>query len=566
MKPTVTVTFPSAKSADYPYGITIVDLLEDQEFGTIRENVVGALINNEVVSMTFKVEVNAAFKPLTMWSPEGARIYRRSLCFLLNIAAIEVFPNRRLMIGHSLGDGYYFSFYDDPNATGEDVDRLELRMRELVEEDLPVTRKVLSYRDALAYLKHTGNVSAERLLEHRSDAKIPTYECGGFCDIAHGPLVQRLGMLKNFKLTAYPPGFLLRFPAIHENSNADASADAPASAAVGPLKEHPVVFSIFQEYKRWGKVLGVSNAGQLNDLVRQGRIKDYIQVAEALHDRKISEIADAVAKARDAVRVILIAGPSSSGKTTFTKKLSVQLRVLGFSPVAISVDDYFLPREKTPRDEHGDYDFETLEALDIELINTHLTALLAGGEVEIPDFDFKLGMPKSSGKPLKLEERDIIIIEGIHCLNPRLTYRIGAESKFSIYVSALTQLNIDDRNRIPTTDVRLLRRMVRDHQFRGNSAFETLTRWPSVRKGERRNIFPYEGNAQVAFNSSLDYELAILKGHAEPLLGTIKPFDPVYGEAIRLKRFLENFIIVPSHYTPIYSILREFIGDSGFTY
>jgi uridine kinase len=554
IQPTIRVSLPSGNSAEFPYGIRVVDLLKNEEFNEIRESAIGGLINNDVVSMTFKVEVNAVFKPLTMTSQEGARIFRRSLCFLLNTAAIELFPERRLIIGHSLGDNYYFYFDDDPQITGTDVGRLETRMKELVSADLPVVRRVLSYGDALAYLKETGNRSAELLLENRSDSKIPIYECCGFRDIAHGPLVQRLGMLKNFELTVYPPGFLLRFPA------------AKKPDVLGPLKEHPVVFSIFQEYKQWGKVLGISNAGQLNDRVRQGRIKDFIQVAEALHDKKISEIANAVEETRDTVRVILIAGPSSSGKTTFTKKLSVQLRVLGFSPIAISVDDYFLPREQTPKDEHGDLDFESLEALDIELLNTQLKTLLDGGEVEIPNFDFKLGRPKPEGTVLKLKKRNIIIIEGIHCLNPRLTYQVKPESKFSIYVSALTQLNIDDHNRIPTTDVRLLRRMVRDYQFRGNSALETLSRWPSVRKGEMRNIFPHEGNAQEAFNSSLDYELAILKGHADPLLRTIKPFDSVYGEAARLRRFLENFTMVPSNYTPYYSILREFIGDSGFTY
>ncbi len=448
IKTAISITLPSGSSADFPYGTRVIDLLENEEFNKTREGVIGGLINNEVVSMTFKVEVNAVFKPLRMNSIEGGRIFRRSLCFLLNTAAVEIFPERRLVIGHSLGDSYYFYFDDDPQVTDTDVNRLENRMNELVGANLPVTRRVLSYGDALAYLKETGNRSAEQLLEHRSDSKIPIYECCGFRDIAHGPLAHRLGMLKPFKLTEYPPGFLLRFPAVKTHDTVD------------PLKEHPVVFSIFREYKRWGKILGISYTGQLNDLVRQGGIKDFIQVAEALHDKKTSEIANAVEKTKDEIRVILIAGPSSSGKTTFTKKLSVQLRVLGFSPVAVSVDDYFLPRERTPRDEHGDLDFEALEALEIELFNTHLTTLLDGDEVEIPDFDFKLGKAKPTGKALKLEKRNIIIIEGIHCLNPRLTYRIKQENKFSIYVSALTQLNIDDRNRIPTTDVRLLRRMV----------------------------------------------------------------------------------------------------------
>ena len=336
--------------------------------------------------------------------------------------------------------------------------------------------------------------------------------------------------------------------------------------SIQPFTEQPVVFSIFQEYKRWGKILGVSNAGQLNSLIERGEIRDFVQVAEALHDRKISEIASGISDRRDTVPLVLIAGPSSSGKTTFTKKLSTQLRVLGFNPLAVSVDNYFLPREQTPKDENGEYDFESIGALDVELLNDHLCSLLEGKEVEVPDFDFKKGMSRLSGRKLQMERRNILIIEGIHGLNRQLTSRVQPETKFPIYISALTQLNIDDHNRIPTTDVRLLRRMVRDHQFRGYSALDTLSRWPSVRRGELKHLFPHENNAQVAFNSSLDYELSVIKGYAEPLLRTIKPFHDVYGEAVRLTRFLENFALVPAKHVPSYSILREFIGDSGFTY
>ncbi|MBN1685220.1 MAG: nucleoside kinase [Spirochaetales bacterium] len=550
----VCITFPTGRQDFFPYGIRVIDLLKEKEFDGAGDAIVGGLINNEVVSLTFRVEVNSVFEPVMIASRDGARIFRRSLCFLLNAAAAAVFPGRRLVIGHSLGDSYFFYFDDEPETSADDVSRLESRMQELVKADLPITRSVLSYNDAMTHLKETGNRSAEQLLEHLSDSKITIHECAGFRDIAHGPLVLHSGLLGHFELAAYPPGFLLRFPPV----------DLPG--VVEPLKEHPVVFSIFQEYKRWGKVLGVSNAGQLNDLISRGKIKDFIQVAEALHDKKMAEIANAVYEKRDSVRLILIAGPSCSGKTTFTKKLLVQLKVLGYNPVSISVDDYFLPRDQTPLDKNGEYDFEALEALDVGLFNDHVCGLLDGDEVEIPDFDFKTGKSNPAGKPLKLESRSIIVVEGIHCLNPKLTFKIKPEKKFSIYVSALTQLNIDDHNRIPTTDVRLLRRLVRDHQFRGYSAVETLTRWPSVRNGEIRNIFPHENNAQIAFNSALDYELAILKGFAEPLLSTVKPFDPVYGEAVRLRQFLSNFIMVPSKYSPYYSILREYIGDSGFTY
>jgi uridine kinase len=550
----IIVTFGNGRTRTFAYGIQVCQLIDEPEFGESRDSIVGGRVNNEVVSLTFKVEVNATFSPVTMDSPEGARIYRRSLCFLLTIAATELFPERRLVIGHSLGEGYFYYFDGEMETADAGVALLSKRMRELVAQDLGISRRVLSYADALKYLSEINHTSAEQLLEHRSDAKIPVYECAGFCDVAHGALVQSTGSLAHFDLVNYPPGFLLRYPATGQ------------PGTIQPFKEQPIVFSIFQEYKRWGKVLEVSNAGQLNNLVRRGEIQDFIQVAEALHDRKISEIADGIAARRATVRLVLIAGPSSSGKTTFTKKLSVQLRVLGFNPVAVSVDDYFLSREQTPKDEDGEYDFETIDALDVELLNDHLCSLLGGEEVEIPEFDFKAGKPRSSGRKLRLERRNIVMIEGIHGLNRQLTHRIQPETKFPIYISALTQLNIDDHNRIPTTDVRLLRRMVRDHQFRGYSALDTLSRWPSVRKGELRNIFPHENNAVVAFNSSLDYELSVIKGYAEPLLRTIKPFHDMYGEAVRLMRFLSNFVMVTPKHVPSYSILREFIGDSGFEY
>ena len=550
----IKVSFPGGGTAELPYGTRVINLLKSPEFDKERPYIVAGLVNNEIVSLSFKVEVNARFEPVTLYSMEGARVFRRSLCFLLSVAAEELYPDRRLIIGHSLGDGYFYYFDGMSSISNTDIDSLRSRMRELVQEDLQINRRVLSYGDALEYLKNSGHRSAEQLLEHRSESKIPIHECSGFRDISHGVLVQSTGILATFDLTNYPPGFILRYP------------PTGRPEALTPFVEQPVVFSIFQEYKRWGKILGVSNAGQLNHLVRKGEIKDFIQISEVLHDRKISQIADEIHAARETVRMVLIAGPSSSGKTTFTKKISFQLRALGHNPVTVSVDNYFLPRELTPKDEKGEYDFESINAIDVSRLNDDLCSLMEGEEVELPEFDFKLGRSKPSGQRLRLERRSIVILEGIHCLNEKLTYRIGPESKFPIYISALTQLNIDDHNRIPTTDVRLLRRLVRDYQFRGYSALDTLSRWPSVRSGEIRNIFPYENNAQAAFNSSLDYELAILKGYAEPLLRTIKPFDKVYGEALRLLRFLENFASVPSKFVPSYSILREFIGDSGFTY
>ena len=317
---------------------------------------------------------------------------------------------------------------------------------------------------------------------------------------------------------------------------------------------------------QWGKILGVTSAGRLDEKTRDGSIGEFIRVNEALHEKKIAEIADQIAEHRSSVRAVLIAGPSSSGKTTFTKRLSLQLKAEGFEPQLLSVDDYFLDREHTPRDEEGNYDFETVHALDVALLNEHLLQLLDGREIEPPSFDFKVGKRRGSGTTISLGERGILLMEGIHCLNDELTPRIDSAAKFKIYVSALTQLNLDDHNRIPTTDNRLLRRLVRDNQFRGHSALDTLGMWPSVRRGEGRNIFPYQDSADVAFNSALDYEVGVLKKHAEPLLQMVKPHHAEYGEAIRLLTFLGDFANIPDKYVPGFSILREFVGDSGFHY
>lgn len=552
----VKVTLPSKHGFNVPYGTRVGEIMREEEFLAISDRIVGAYVNNEVTSLSFKVEVNAHIRPVTLDSTDGARIYRRSLCFILTVASVELFPERRLVIGHSLGDSYYYHYDGFDRIEERDLEKIEERMRLLIKENLPIQRRVLSYTDAIAFLQSTGRQTSAQLLGHRNESKVPVYECRSFCDISHGPLVPETGVLRNFELLGYPPGFLLRYPA----------PESPGT--IKPFVNQPVVFSIFQEYKSWGKILGVSSAGQLNELVRSGKMDDFIRVAEALHDRKIAEIADKIRSRKESVRLVLIAGPSSSGKTTFTKKLEIQLRVLGFLPVSLSTDDYFLPRELTPKDEKGDYDFESISALDIEGLNTDLNDLLAGGEVEIPNFDFKTGRRKTPGrgKRLQLEDRSLILIEGIHGLNPALTAEVPKEQTFKVYVSALSQLNIDDHNRIPTTDLRLIRRIVRDRQFRGYSALDTLSRWPSVKRGENRDIFPFEGNADVAFNSALDYELPILKPFVEPLLGTVKPQDEVYSETLRIVAFLKNFVGIPQGLVPPYSILREFIGGSGFKY
>ena len=548
------VTFESGTEESFDYGTRVSQILSRGYSEDSGAPVVAAMVNNEVVSLSFKVEVNATVLPIRLGTIEGSRIFRRSLCFLLTIASEKLFPDRRIVIGHSLGDGYYYYFDGINDVPEHDLVCLEERMRELVKKDYPIERKVLSYSDALQYLEQIGRTSAMQLLQHRNESKVPIYECGDFCDISHGPLVPSTIYLDQFEIVKHNPGFLLRYPPID------------TYRGIEPFSEQPVVFSIFQEYKQWGNVLGISSAGQLNAAIRSGGIDEFIAVAEALHNKKIARIADEIHNARPSVRIVLIAGPSSSGKTTFTKKLSIQLRVNGYKPIAVSTDDYFLSRELTPRDETGELDFESIDAIDRQLLNENLLDLLTRGVVDLPVFDFKLGRRREETRRLEAGSRSIVLIEGIHGLNPLLTEKIEDSQVFRVYISALTQLNIDDHNRIPTTDVRLLRRMIRDNQFRGYSAIDTIERWPSVRRGENRNIFPYEKYADAAFNSSLDYELPVLKGYAEPLLRTVKPRDECYSESVRLSRFLRSFTQLPSTLVPSDSILREFLGDSSFTY
>ncbi len=551
---TVEITFPSGRRKRIPSGSRIEEVVTARDFPPSASPLVAMLVNNDVASLTYRLEVDSNLKPICLASREGANIYRRSLCFLLTKAAKQLFPDRRLVVGHSLGNGYYYYFDGLQHTEPEDLSQLAERMRRIVREDLPIRRTVVSYLQAVELFRTRNQPDTELLLEHRNDPKAPLYECGDFVDLAHAVLVPRTGLLAAFEVMDYPPGFLLRYP----------HWDQPD--CLEPFQDSPALFSVYSEYKSWGKILGVSSVGRLNTLIHSGEEKQFIAVAEALHDKKIAEIADRI-HSRPETRLVLIAGPSSSGKTTFSKKLSIQLQVLGRNPVAVSLDDYFLPREQTPRDAEGNYDFEALEALDIELLNRHLLALAAGEEVMVPTFDFLTGSRRATEvHRLKLPDRAILILEGIHGLNDRLTPRVPAQQKYKIYVSALTQLNLDDHNRISTTDNRLLRRIVRDHQFRGHSALQTLSMWQSVRNGEEKSIFPFQNSAGSVFNSALDYELAVLKVFAEPLLITVKPDTEFFHEARRLLSFLNNFVPIQPGRVPGHSILREFIGESGFKY
>jgi uridine kinase len=545
---------PGGAVREVPAGTPARDIVADPSFPRTAFPLVAVLVNNEVVGLEHSLVVNATIAPVDLGGRAGVNIYRKSLCFLLAMAARYVFPKRRLLIGHSLGQSYLYWFDGMEEVPGGDLARIEARMRELVAGDLPIRSLLLSYSEAVEYFARHNQPDTALLLANRSAPEVRVNSCDGTLDLWHGPLVPSTGLLSVFAILSCAPGFLLRYP----------PAEDPLRVA--PFSENPVLFSIYREYKDWGKILRVGSVGSLNELIREGGIQEFIQIAEALQDKKIAEIADRISARRDTVKVVLIAGPSSSGKTTFSKRLMIQLRVVGRNPVTISLDNYFKPLAETPRDEQGKPDFESLGALDVELLNDHLVRLLRAEEVETPLFDFLTGSRKQRGKPLRLPDRAILIFEGIHGLNDGLTPLVEREAKYKIYVSALTQLNLDDHNRIATTDNRLIRRLVRDNQFRGHPALRTLSMWGSVRRGEDRNIFPFQNSADSAFNSALDYELAVLKVYADPLLSTVKPHVPEYQDARALLAFLANFTPLHPRWIPPTSILREFIGESAFKY
>jgi uridine kinase len=549
----ISVTFPDGGKEIRPYGLRAAELVP--RFGELATPLAAVLINNELCSVYQRLEVNCKIAPVCLGDgPMGAAVYRRSLCFLLAIAARELFPERTLVLGHSLGHGYYHTFRDDNPVGKDEIEKLQARMRGIVAEDQAIKHAVISYQDALRSFERSKQDETLLLLKQMNSSRIPVNTCRGFMDLAIAPLVPSSGVLKCFELMPYEQGFILRYP------------PAGKFDVLGPFQDNPVLYSIYKEYKRWGRILGLSSVGSLNRMNRPKEIKGFIQVAEALHNKKIAEIADKIAQRSGNLRAILIAGPSSSGKTTFSKKLSIQLTVLGLRPISISLDDYFVDRSRTPRDEKGEVDFECLEALDVDYLNEQLIQLFSGGKVELPLYDFKSGSRKPSGKMVEMGERDVLIMEGIHGLNDKLTHRIPREQKFKVYVSALTQLNLDDHNRIPTTDNRLIRRMVRDFQFRGHGALDTLRMWPSVQRGEQAYIFPFQNTADAAFNSALDYELSVLKIYAEPLLKDVKPYDVEYAEAMRILSFLDYFTAILPQHVPKDSILREFIGESEFKY
>ncbi|MDR0638583.1 MAG: nucleoside kinase [Spirochaetaceae bacterium] len=541
-------------SGEFPVGTTSDEALDALGIcGTARKDIAAVYANNEIQSLSAPLVVNTALKPVSLASHEGRVVYRASLAFLLGAAAAQVFPNCRLIVGHSLGNGYYYHFADEKPASTDEFTRLKQKIIELVEADFAISFYYVAHEEAVALFQEQGQTDTVTLLEERIAAQVPVYECNGWVDLTVGALVPRTGILSVFDIFPYEDGFLLRYPT------------SSSGGIIGPFEDIPKLFAVYREYKQWGRIVGLHSAGDLNRLTGSGNIEDFIRIAEAFHAKKLADAADKIYAMRGDVHIVLIAGPSSSGKTTSAKRIFVQLRVLGMEPLAISLDDYYNPPNLAPKDENGNPDLECLEALDVPYLNEQLERLLSGDEITLPVFDFKTCI-RREGRKVRAGRRTIIVIEGIHGLNDKLTEMIPAKAKFKLYVSPLTQLNLDDHNRVPTSDNRLIRRLVRDHQFRGTGASRTLSMWPSVRRGELRHIFPYQNSADFIFNSALDYELAVLKFYAEPLLHTVKPRETAFAEASRLLGFLDRFTPILPQTVPPESILREFIGGSGFKY
>jgi len=548
---TVQVTLDDGRIFEGPIGTTTEQFFKAAYPGPNRQApLVGAMVDERLRELTFKIMTDSKVAPITMGSSDGMRIYYRSVTFLLVVAVHELFPEARLFVDYSFTFGGYFCRVEgrDP-FTRQELELLKDRMWEIVQEDEPITKSRIPLDQAQTLFREMGHEDRMRLLNYRHKDYLTTYTLRGVTDYFYGYMVPSTRHLLYFELQHYPPGFILRFPRRRQPT------------ILQPYRDYPKLVAVFNEYREWMKIIDVLDVGALNQALEQGRARELILVAEALHERRIAQIAQQIAERRGEARLVLIAGPSSSGKTTFSKRLAVQLLASGLRPKPLPMDDYFVSREMTPRDEKGDYDFERIEALDLELFNEHLLGLMAGREVTLPRFNFHTGIPEW-GETVRLQEDHVILAEGIHGLNPRLIPHIPPERTFRIYISALTQLNLDMHNRVPTTDTRLIRRLVRDATYRGYPANETIGRWESVRRGEKRYIFPHQEHADAMFNSALLYELSVLKSLAEPLLRQTDNLSAHYNEARRLLAFLEWFQPCPPDFIPDNSILREFIGNS----
>lgn len=542
----------NGKVLNAPIGSTLAEIYKQLDLG-LQYGPVSARVNNKVEGLHYRVYHGKDIEYLDLYTSSGIRTYTRSLFMVLCKAVHDLYSGSEVVIDIPVSNGYYCNLRLGHKVTKADVDKIRERMQQIIDAHLPLQRFEATTEEAIEMFAKLGDEAKVKLLKNSSSLYTVYYVLDDYTDYYYGSMLTNTAQLTLFGLEQYYDGVLLRIPSVKDPSQ------------LGELIKQDKMFEVFKEHHQWQNLLGISTVGDFNEAVSKGLATDLVNVSEALQEKKISQIADTIA-ANDKVRVVLIAGPSSSGKTTFCKRLSVQLLACGIKPIQISLDDYFVNRADTPKDEKGELDYESLYSLNIPLINEQFNALFRGEEVELPKYNFQTGVSEKSGKRLKMSEHNILIVEGIHALNPHLTQQIPAEKKFKIYASALTTILLDDHNYIPTTDNRLLRRIVRDYKYRGCSAKDTIHRWPSVRAGENKWIFPYQEEADVMFNTAMLFELAVIKQQAIEILEQVPENCEEYAEAYRLRKFLRYFSPLSNKNLPPTSLLREFLGGSSFKY
>ena len=540
------------KSQKVEIGSTLFDVFSSFDL-KMTHGPVSARVNNKVEGMHYRVYNSKDVEFLDMNSASGSRAYTRTLFFVLCKAVQDIYPNTDVVIDIPVSNGFYVDIRLGRPVVDEDVNILRRRMQEIIDSKMPIRRFTVPTEEAIALFQEKGDVEKVKLLRTSGSIYTTYYKIGEYVDYYYGTLLTNTSQLYLFGLEKYYDGMLLRIPSV---SNPD---------ELGEMTRQDKMFDIFKEHHRWQEILGIRTVGDFNQAIDAGHATDIINISEALQEKKLAKIAEEIAS-RKGVKLVLLAGPSSSGKTTSCKRLSIQLAVNGLKPLQISLDDYFVDRDKTPKDENGDFDFESIYALNLDLLNEQFNALFRGEEVELPKYDFPSGKSVKSGKKLKLETNNVLVVEGIHALNPELTAHVPEEQIFRVYASALTTILLDNHNYIPTTDNRLLRRIIRDYKYRGVSAQETIHRWPSVRAGENKWIFPFQENADAMLNTAMLYELSVLKMQAEPLLQQVPENCEEFAEAYRLLKFLKYFKGIPYNNLPPTSLLREFLGGSSFHY
>ena len=553
MKQEIQIRCKNNKKSIYAtIGSTLSDVFKQLNL-KMPYNTVCAKVNNKVEGMNFRLYHNADVEFLDMTSGSGSRNYTRTLFFILCKAVHDLFPRSYVVIDIPVSNGYYVDINIEREVTIDDVSQIRQRMQEIIDAAMPIKRHEVPTEEAIQMFSQKGDEAKAKLLKSAGSLYTTYYQIDDYVDYYYGSLLTYTSQIYLFGLEKYYDGLLLRIP------------DLKNPDVLPEMTRQDKMFSIFKEQHQWQNIVGVRTVGDFNEIVEAGGGTDLINVSEALQEKKISRIADEIASRKD-VKLILLAGPSSSGKTTTCKRLSIQLVANGLKPLQISLDDYFINRVQTPLDENGEYDYESIYALNLELINEQFNALFRGEEVELPKYDFQLGVSKPSGKKVRMKENNVLVVEGIHALNPELTAHIPEKQKYRVYVSALTTILLDDHNYIPTTDNRLLRRIIRDYKYRGVDARDSIHRWPSVRSGENKWIFPFQENADAVFNSAMLFELAVIKQQAEPLLEQVPENCEEYSEAYRLRKFLKYIRPIPNKDIPPTSLLREFLGGSSFRY